>query len=165
MLGTFKSRVVRRTFWLIKVVPTWKKFEKRWCMGNQDGSVGNVLWLRNGWFGFRFSAGVDKVPSPATLCRDLLGMLGFFCGVRTAGRRCNYSPPSTAEVKSEWSFSFDQKCRAVSYWSKVLFNVTFGVTKRKDLMTEIVLFLSCLFLLSSLFILQTFLSVQHHNSR
>jgi hypothetical protein len=24
-----KSRVVRRTFWLIKVVPTWKKFEKR----------------------------------------------------------------------------------------------------------------------------------------
>jgi hypothetical protein len=25
-----KSRVVRRTFWLIKVVPTWKKFEKRW---------------------------------------------------------------------------------------------------------------------------------------
>jgi hypothetical protein len=29
MLRTFKSRVVRRTFWLIKVVPTWKKFEKR----------------------------------------------------------------------------------------------------------------------------------------
>jgi hypothetical protein len=28
MLRTFKSRVVRRTFWLIKVVPTWKKFEK-----------------------------------------------------------------------------------------------------------------------------------------
>jgi hypothetical protein len=25
-----KSRVVRRTLWLIKVVPTWKKFEKRW---------------------------------------------------------------------------------------------------------------------------------------
>jgi hypothetical protein len=25
-----KSRVVRRTFWLIKVVPTWKKFGKRW---------------------------------------------------------------------------------------------------------------------------------------
>jgi len=25
-----KSRVVRRTFWLMKVVPTWKKFEKRW---------------------------------------------------------------------------------------------------------------------------------------
>jgi hypothetical protein len=25
-----KSRVVRRTFWLIKVVPTWKKFEKCW---------------------------------------------------------------------------------------------------------------------------------------
>jgi hypothetical protein len=24
-----KSRVVRRTFWLIKVVPTWKKFQKR----------------------------------------------------------------------------------------------------------------------------------------
>jgi hypothetical protein len=24
-----KSRVVRRTFWLIKVVPTWKKFKKR----------------------------------------------------------------------------------------------------------------------------------------
>ena len=30
MLRTFKSRVVRRTFWLIKMVPTWKKFEKRW---------------------------------------------------------------------------------------------------------------------------------------
>ena len=29
MLRTFKSRVVRRTFWLIKMVPTWKKFEKR----------------------------------------------------------------------------------------------------------------------------------------
>jgi hypothetical protein len=27
-----KSRVVRRTFWLIKVVPTWKKFGKRWSM-------------------------------------------------------------------------------------------------------------------------------------
>jgi hypothetical protein len=25
-----KSRLVRRTFWLIKVVPTWKKFGKRW---------------------------------------------------------------------------------------------------------------------------------------
>jgi hypothetical protein len=25
-----KSRVVLRTFWLIKVVPTWKKFEKCW---------------------------------------------------------------------------------------------------------------------------------------
>jgi hypothetical protein len=25
-----KSRVVRRTFWPIKVVPTWKKFGKRW---------------------------------------------------------------------------------------------------------------------------------------
>jgi hypothetical protein len=25
-----KGRVVRRTFWLIKVVHTWKKFEKRW---------------------------------------------------------------------------------------------------------------------------------------
>jgi hypothetical protein len=25
-----KSMVVRRTFWLIKVVPTWKKFGKRW---------------------------------------------------------------------------------------------------------------------------------------
>jgi hypothetical protein len=24
-----KSRAVRRTFWLIKVVPTWKKFDKR----------------------------------------------------------------------------------------------------------------------------------------
>jgi hypothetical protein len=24
------SRVLRRTFWLIKVVPTWKKFGKRW---------------------------------------------------------------------------------------------------------------------------------------
>jgi hypothetical protein len=24
-----KNRVVRRTFWLINVVPTWKKFEKR----------------------------------------------------------------------------------------------------------------------------------------
>jgi len=23
-------KVVRRTFWLMKVVPTWKKFEKRW---------------------------------------------------------------------------------------------------------------------------------------
>ena len=23
--------MVRRTFWLIKMVPTWKKFEKRWC--------------------------------------------------------------------------------------------------------------------------------------
>jgi hypothetical protein len=31
MLRTFKSRVVRRTFWLIKVVPTWKEFEKRCC--------------------------------------------------------------------------------------------------------------------------------------
>ena len=30
MLRTYKSRVVRRTFWLIKMVPTWKKFEKRW---------------------------------------------------------------------------------------------------------------------------------------
>ena len=30
MLRTFKIRVVRRTFWLIKMVPTWKKFEKRW---------------------------------------------------------------------------------------------------------------------------------------
>ena len=29
MLRTFKSRVVRRTFWLIKMVPTWKKFGKR----------------------------------------------------------------------------------------------------------------------------------------
>jgi hypothetical protein len=29
MLRTFKSRAVRRTFWLIKVVPTWKNFEKR----------------------------------------------------------------------------------------------------------------------------------------
>jgi hypothetical protein len=28
-----KSKVVRRTFWLIKVVPTWKKFEKRSSSG------------------------------------------------------------------------------------------------------------------------------------
>jgi hypothetical protein len=35
MLRTFKSRVVRRTFWLIKVVPTWKKFEKRWSIGHK----------------------------------------------------------------------------------------------------------------------------------
>jgi hypothetical protein len=25
-----KNRVIRRTFWLIKMVPTWKKFEKPW---------------------------------------------------------------------------------------------------------------------------------------
>jgi hypothetical protein len=36
MLRTFKSRVVRRTFWLIKVVPTWKKFEKRCARGSGD---------------------------------------------------------------------------------------------------------------------------------
>ena len=29
MSDNSKSRVVRRTFWLMKVVPTWKKFEKR----------------------------------------------------------------------------------------------------------------------------------------
>jgi hypothetical protein len=30
-----KSRVVHRTFWLIKVVPTWKKFGKRWSKLNK----------------------------------------------------------------------------------------------------------------------------------
>ena len=39
MLRTFKSRVVRRTFWLIKMVPTWKKFEKR-CY-----RLFNLVWI------------------------------------------------------------------------------------------------------------------------
>jgi hypothetical protein len=34
-----KSRVHRRTFWLIKVVPTWKKFEKRCSGAFRDGYV------------------------------------------------------------------------------------------------------------------------------
>jgi hypothetical protein len=40
-----KSRVVRRTFWLIKVVPTWKKFEKR-CFTQTDGRHFTLSWAR-----------------------------------------------------------------------------------------------------------------------
>jgi hypothetical protein len=39
-----KSRVVHRTFWLIKVVPTWKKFEKR-CSDTINYASLTLSWL------------------------------------------------------------------------------------------------------------------------
>jgi hypothetical protein len=38
-----KSRVVRRTFWLIKVVLTWKKFEKRCSTRFSERHITNLL--------------------------------------------------------------------------------------------------------------------------
>jgi hypothetical protein len=46
MLRTFKSRVVRRTFLLIKVVPTWKKFEKLCVMSFTGMSSVRSMYLR-----------------------------------------------------------------------------------------------------------------------
>jgi hypothetical protein len=39
-----KSRAVRRTFWLIKVVPTWKKFGKR-CTSPPKPLIVTLLWV------------------------------------------------------------------------------------------------------------------------
>jgi hypothetical protein len=74
------------------------------------------------------------------------------CGALTGGRKqpesdAEHAPPFTAEVKSEWSCSplqmasFNQRCKTASCGAQyVLFNHNFGVTKREDLMTEMVLF-------------------------
>jgi hypothetical protein len=45
-----KSTVVRRTFWLIKMVPTWKKFEKRWCRGLRHKKV--IVNVKVYWVGY-----------------------------------------------------------------------------------------------------------------
>jgi hypothetical protein len=65
MLRTFKSRVVRRTFWLIKVVPTWKKFEKRWSSALWNNSSGNMCpILRTGKLFVVFIRQPPPFPSP-----------------------------------------------------------------------------------------------------
>ena len=44
-----KSRVVRRTFWLMKVVPTWKKFEKRRCNVSLGIWIAKFVWCHMIW--------------------------------------------------------------------------------------------------------------------
>jgi hypothetical protein len=71
------SRAVHRTFWLIKVVPTWKNFEKRWS--RQFGEMKSLLptwgievWLLGGHSVSVLVAVLSAVPSWYTVSMNML---------------------------------------------------------------------------------------------